>query len=374
VPWLDVPGLEVVLRFHPLAAGTEPGGDFSDIVDLGPPESPAGSWVVVVGEIRGRGSETAALAEAARRALRRAATEETSPAEMLRSLNDFLLAADRQRLAAAGAGEPDDPTYCTAVVAVVAPAEGTAQITLAGAGHPPPLVLRQHGAVEVLSTGGILLGVLADPDVEDHRFVLGPGDALVLYTDGITERHADSQLFDEEELTAVVSRCAGFTADVLAERIETAARAFVDEIPRDDLTIGVIRVPEAMATATSVSADLPADVTAPGRARRIVAASLAAHGFDDLVEPAVLLASEVVTNAVVHGGGHARLGVEHDHRRIRVTVSDASSARPRRLDLGLDATSGRGVQLLDQLATRWGVDIHPARGKTVWFELEAASP
>ncbi|MGE0795980.1 MAG: ATP-binding protein, partial [Acidimicrobiia bacterium] len=81
--------------------------------------------------------------------------------------------------------------------------------------------------------------------------------------------------------------------------------------------------------------------------------------------------SEVVTNAVVHGGGHARIEVEHDLGRVRVSVSDVSDTPPRRLDLGVDATSGRGVMLLDQLAARWGVDVAPHRGKTVWFELDA---
>jgi anti-sigma regulatory factor (Ser/Thr protein kinase) len=371
-PWLDVPGLEVAMRFHPFGGGTELGGDFYDLVHLGQPGAPDGCWAVVIGEARGRGPETAAVAESARLAVRASAVSERSPAGMLRSLNDVLLESNRRQPGLDGSrGDPIDPSFCTAAIAVIELVDRTAQITLATAGHPPPLVLRRHGAVEVVASEGTLLGILTEPAVEDQTLVLGPGDTLVLYTDGITERHAESQLFDEDELLAVVARCAGFTADVLAERIETAARAFVDEVPRDDLTIGVVRVPEAMATATLVSADLPADVTAPGRARRIVAASLATRGLEELLEPAVLLASEVVTNAVVHGGGHARLGVEHDRRRIRVSVRDASNARPRRLDLGLEATSGRGVQLLDQLATRWGVDLHLPRGKTVWFELDA---
>ncbi len=171
----------------------------------------------------------------------------------------------------------------------------------------------------------------------------------------------------------MLARCTGFTADVLAERIETAARAYVEDAPRDDLAIVAVRVPEAMATATLVSADLPTDVTAPGRARRIVAASLTGRGLDDLIEPAVLLTSEVVTNAVQHGGGHARIAVEHEPQGIRVSVSDVGEGVPQVLDLGLDATSGRGMHLLEQLADRWGVESH-ASGKTVWFELDGPPP
>jgi anti-sigma regulatory factor (Ser/Thr protein kinase) len=366
VPGLEVPGLEIAVRVHELEDASHVGGDFYDVVRLGHPGAPDRRWAVVIGEARGKGAEATTNAMVARHAVRTAALDEASPSRMLRSLNALLLTMDGQ--------DAFDPRFCTAIVAVVEPVGATAHITLSVAGHPPPLVLRRHGAVEVIESPGILLGVLAETSVDDQAIVLERGDALVLYTDGITERHADSQLFDEDELIAVISRCAGFTAEVLAERIETAARAFVEEAPRDDLAIVVVRVPEAMATATLVSADLPADVTAPGRARRIVAASLASRGLDDLLEPAVLLASEVVTNAVVHGGGHARIGVEHDLGRIRVTVTDASNSPPRRLDLGLDATSGRGVQLLDELATRWGVEPHEPNGKTVWFELDAPDP
>jgi anti-sigma regulatory factor (Ser/Thr protein kinase) len=221
--------------------------------------------------------------------------------------------------------------------------------------------------------------VLPDPFVADRQLELGRGDALVLYTDGVTEAHTRSagdhrRPFDQEALVAVLARCTGFTADVLAERIETAARGHVEDAPRDDLAIIALRVPESMGTAAVVSADLPSDSTAPGRARRIVTASLAGRGLDDLVEPAVLLTSEIVTNAVQHGGGHARIVVEHDDDGLRVSVSDASDRMPRRLELGIDATSGRGIHLLDQLADRWGVEPHTTRGKTVWFELDTLHP
>ncbi|MGD9796722.1 MAG: SpoIIE family protein phosphatase [Acidimicrobiia bacterium] len=379
---LEVPGLEAVVRFHALGGGAlggralgggalgggAHGGDFYDIVRLGRPGTADGRWAVVLGDVRGDDEETAAVATTARDAIRGEALGQRSPAVMLRSLNELLLGLGGEH-----GGEDDDgrtPRRCSAVVAVVEPIEGAARVSIAVAGHPAPLVLRRHGAVEVVRAAGPVLGVDEHPALDDTELLLGRGDSLVLYTAGLTGRRGGGR-FDEEELRAVLARCTGFTAAVLAERIETAARAFVEDAPTDNLVVAVARVPEEVATATLLTADLPSDATAPGRARRIVTASLAAHGLDDLLEPAVLLASEVVTNAGVHGGGHARIEVEHDLGRVRVSVSDVSDTPPRRLDLGVDATSGRGVMLLDQLAARWGVDVAPHRGKTVWFELDA---
>jgi anti-sigma regulatory factor (Ser/Thr protein kinase) len=369
-PGVGPPGLEVGVRIH-LMGGESPGGDFHDVVRLNAVGGPDGPWAVIVGEVRGRGPDAAETAELACAIARDAVQHGSAPAAALRSLNERLLERSGVR------GEELDPSFCTAIVASIEPVPGGAHVRLAVGGHPRPLVLRRDGRVEQVRSHGTLLGVLPDPFVTDQRLELGRGDALVLYTDGVTEEPGRSagghrRPFDQEALVAILARCTGFTADVLAERIETAARAHVEDAPRDDLAIVAIRVPESMGTATLVSADLPSDATAPGRARRIVTASLTGRGLDDLVEPAVLLTSEVVTNAVQHGGGHARIAVEHDHEGLRISVSDASTHLPHRLELGVDATSGRGIHLLDELADRWGVELHPGGGKTVWFELDVA--
>ena len=356
----SVPGLDVATRFFALGAGMDVGGDFYDVVQLGRHVAPLQRWAVVIGDVRGKGAEAAAITGAARHSIRASALSLTSPAAMLDQLNELLLMLDPMA---------DEPRFCTAVVVVVDPSDGEARMKLAVVGHPQPLVLRADGSVEPAGAPGSILGVMADPELVDQEIVLRPGDSLVLYTDGVTERHTGSRFFDEEGLAAVLSRCVGFTASALAERIETAARAFVEEAPRDDLAIVVVQLPTRTGSATSTSIDLPSDTTAPSRGRRFVDTVLRTLGArDEMVELATLLASEVITNAVVHGAGPIRLTLDHLPGALRVGVFDAAEATPARLDLGLDATSGRGIHLLESLADRWGVDTAPG-GKVVWFEL-----
>ncbi|WP_232793870.1 ATP-binding protein [Pseudofrankia saprophytica] len=93
----------------------------------------------------------------------------------------------------------------------------------------------------------------------------------------------------------------------------------------------------------------------------------------DTCETAMLLASETVTNAIVHGGPPARLVIRVSAGGIRVEVTDGTARPPVAVPARPDDTNGRGIQLIDTLATRWGVQRHPD-GKTVWFEVAPASP
>lgn len=114
-----------------------------------------------------------------------------------------------------------------------------------------------------------------------------------------------------------------------------------------------------------------ADVAQIRHARTWVADEAARAGASDDVRRVVaLLASEVVTNAVKHGpaGGLVEVGVRRTGDRLRVTVRDESSRHPVRLDPEPSAPSGRGMLLVDRLASDWGVDPDGA-AKTVWFEV-----
>jgi anti-sigma regulatory factor (Ser/Thr protein kinase) len=112
---------------------------------------------------------------------------------------------------------------------------------------------------------------------------------------------------------------------------------------------------------------LPASPIAARRARQVVAAQC--HLWDtDLVDTALLLTSELVTNAVIHGHSDVQLQVLTDGDLLRVDVADDNSRFPQQQPADNDALDGRGLQIVQLLATRWGVDKEPL-GKTVWFEL-----
>jgi anti-sigma regulatory factor (Ser/Thr protein kinase) len=255
-------------------------------------------------------------------------------------------------------------------VAYLEPVDRALRARLVVGGHPLPFVLRRDGAAEQVGRPGTLLGVVPEPELHEVALELLPGDALVLYTDGVTERHADDRFFDDEGLAAVLARCVGFTAAALAERIETAARAFVEDDLRDDLAIVVVRVPDRSAASTSASTDLPGETASARRARRFVVAALEALGVAASRDTAELLVSEVVTNAVVHGGSGVRVTVESADGRVRVSVCDESPEVPVVREPVPEDEHGRGMFLVAKMSNRWGVDPL-AVGKCVWFEISS---
>ena len=104
------------------------------------------------------------------------------------------------------------------------------------------------------------------------------------------------------------------------------------------------------------------------QARRYVSAELTALGFDDASSTAELLVSELVTNAILHARSPLQVTVESRGELVRVAVADDSPRTPQRRRHSVDSGTGRGLLLVERMATRWGVDAAPA-GKVVWFEL-----
>ena len=107
-----------------------------------------------------------------------------------------------------------------------------------------------------------------------------------------------------------------------------------------------------------------------GDARRFLRASLEEWGCGDaaLVEDAVLMVSELVTNVGLHARTTARLDIRLDPDHLRVEVHDESSSAPEMRPHSVGAEAGRGLRIVDALASRWGVEAWPG-GKAVWFEL-----
>jgi serine phosphatase RsbU (regulator of sigma subunit)/anti-sigma regulatory factor (Ser/Thr protein kinase) len=354
-----VPGVDVATRFVAGGEGLAVGGDFYDVFAAGAGDT--GDWVVAIGDVRGKGVEAAALTGTARNTIRSAALLHQNPCEVLQHLNAVLLATS-------DGGTGGEPRFCTAVLAYLTPEDRGLRARLVVGGHPLPYLLRRDGTTEAVGRPGTLLGVVPHPELHEVDLHLQPGDALVLYTDGVTERHADDRFFDDEGLLAVLARCVGFTGAALAERIETAARAFVEDDLRDDLAIVVVRVPDRTTASTSASTDLPAETSSARRARRFVVAALEALGVGSARDTAELLVSEVVTNAVVHGGSGVRVTVESTDGRVRVSVVDENPNVPIVRQPVPDDEHGRGMFLVSVLSNRWGVDP-VAPGKCVWFEL-----
>ena len=219
-----IPGVDLAARYRP-AGRADVGGDFYDAFSLG-----GGRWTVVLGDVSGSGPDAAAITGVARYSIRAIAPDAAGPADVLLRLNDALL---RQAV---------EDRFLTAVVVRLTPAPGGLEVVLAGGGHPPAMVLHDDESVSVLDgSSGMLLGMLPGTGFRDVALVLHPGDALVLYTDGVTEaRDRAGDQFGQDRLVTALSACAGRSAAGIARRIEVAALAHSPDLS-DDMAVVVIR-------------------------------------------------------------------------------------------------------------------------------------
>jgi anti-sigma regulatory factor (Ser/Thr protein kinase) len=117
---------------------------------------------------------------------------------------------------------------------------------------------------------------------------------------------------------------------------------------------------------------LGADVQSVRAARQFVQAQCQALGLpNDRRDDALLLTSELVTNAVLHGRSGVCIELTSRSGRLRIAVLDENSRHPVAVAEDPDALDGRGLALVDALALRWGVEDRPM-GKAVWFELSSS--
>jgi anti-sigma regulatory factor (Ser/Thr protein kinase) len=123
----------------------------------------------------------------------------------------------------------------------------------------------------------------------------------------------------------------------------------------------------------SFESQLQATVTAPQVARGFLRSTLETWGLNGFGEITALLASELISNAVLHVGRPMTLRISRGGQRIRVEVQDESQQLPRLEHPGARDEHGRGLLLVEALASEWGAEVHPDDGKTVWFEFDTTT-
>ncbi len=117
---------------------------------------------------------------------------------------------------------------------------GGVRVQASSAGHPRPVVLRADGTAAFIDCAGLLLGVVAQPSLVDVDFELGPGDAVVLYTDGVTEARRGADLFGEQRLLTTLAGLAHLDAEAIAAGVDDAVAVYQDGAD-DDLAVLVVR-------------------------------------------------------------------------------------------------------------------------------------
>ncbi len=231
----EIPGVEVGAEYLSVEETSEVGGDFYDLIN-----TVEDGWVCAIGDVRGKGVEAASVTALARYTIRAVTLKNDRPSEILAALNEAML---RQL---------SEDRFCTAACVRLEPLDGSAGVgvDVSRAGHPPPLLVRPEGTVEEVGLSGRALGVFPDAELGDASLRLMPGEALVLYTDGVTEaRSSGGDFFSEDRLRRLLSSCAGCDAATLAARIKGVVLDFQEGYPRDDLAILVLRARDGAAPA-----------------------------------------------------------------------------------------------------------------------------
>jgi GAF domain-containing protein len=217
-----VPGLSAAVRFHAAGEGIELGGDFYDLFPAGD-----GAWTTLIGDVQGKGPDAAAVTALARHTMRAAAAYESRPSGVLALLHRAL----RDQTG-------DEGRFCTVCYAHMRIDRDRVTLELACGGHPLPLVVHPDGRVTPVGRLGTLLGSDIEPLLTDVAVQLGPGDVLVLYTDGVTEvRRRRQEVFGHSELVALLETCAGLPPDAVADRVEAAVISASEGRLRDDIAI-----------------------------------------------------------------------------------------------------------------------------------------
>jgi serine phosphatase RsbU (regulator of sigma subunit) len=214
-------GWELAARWE---TARQVGGDFYDFVEL-----PDGKVGLFIADVADKGMPAALFMALTRTLFRAAVAETTSPAAVLKRVNDLLVPDTSQGM------------FVTAVYAVLDPKTG--ELTYANAGHNPPLLIRPQGTVEKLSRTAMALGVADSQTAAERTVKLDHGESLLMHTDGVTEGFSpEGEPFGDERLLEAVRAAPTESAESLLEAVEAVLRRFVGNLPlADDLTMLALR-------------------------------------------------------------------------------------------------------------------------------------
>ncbi len=339
--------VDVKHRYLPGSKLIEVGGDWYESIAL-----PGARAALVVGDVAGHGVRAAVTMGRLRTAIHTLATLELPPDESLAQLNELMTSLGER-----------EPHFATCAYALYDAVTGSCEI--ASAGHLPPLLVRPDGSTEFLDTyPAPPLGVGELP-IESRTIEIEDGSLLVLYTDGLVEdRHRD--IDDGLNFLREV-----FEGGACERELDDLCRAALAGVyahqQRDDIAILIARLSKIPAD-HHASWSLPPELTSAAKARHLIREPMARWGLDELMPTTELLVSELVTNAIRYATGEVTIRLVLDGSLV-CEVLDNSSALPRLRHAGRDEECGRGLEVVSQLAQRWGAR-RTRDGKIVWCEQQ----
>lgn len=388
--------MEMTVRQEPAASG-RPSGDFLDVFRVG-----VNDWCIAVGDCWGGAPDIGATVTASvMQAIRAHSAELFLPSAVLEKVNDDLLNED-------DCGDRES-CLCSVICGRIQVNMSGAWVTLASAGYPRPILVRNAGWTDVRGHVAAPLALVPGPNPGDDRIGLGPGDALAICSDGIVgARDPGGTLFGEEELPEILLDCAGRSVAETADRVVSAAVAFAGGHLRDDGIVVIMRVPEILksmelarvSAATGVPlneldlsgyplADLQSDLERlrpepprearfrlapePGSIpalRRLLRRLLQSWRMEELGADIELLATEAATVAFMKAVRDVTVILRYLGSVVRVEISDTAMAVSRNKARSWESLGEDGHRLVEALSSRWGV-MSTSTGQRLWFEVPA---
>jgi serine phosphatase RsbU (regulator of sigma subunit) len=222
----QIPGTEIAAAHVSASMAADAGGDFYDVYPS------RDGWGLAIGDVCGKGPDTAAVTAAARHAIRALAHLDADPTAVLRGINEIMLTEDfGGRFVTADAGH-------------LSWRDGRLHLSMSSAGHPGPVLVRPDGRTQILNGGGLPLGIFPDAEPAAQELDLDEGDLLFLHTDGLTSACGPDMVQFEERLTDELAALAGESPAVLVSRIREVVLELCRGELRDDMTMLALRVGE----------------------------------------------------------------------------------------------------------------------------------
>ncbi|WP_437026770.1 SpoIIE family protein phosphatase [Streptomyces sp. enrichment culture] len=343
-------GVRLASRYLPAAETARVGGDWYDAIPL-----PGSRVALVVGDVMGHSMTSAAIMGQLRTTAQTLAGLDLPPQEVLHHLDEQAQRLGVDRMA-------------TCLYAVYDPVAH--RITIANAGHPPPVLLHLGGRAEVLRVpAGAPIGV-GGVDFEAVELDAPAGATLLLYTDGLVESRLRDVWTGIDQLRDKLAATAQLTGPDHPPPLEALCDEVLDMLGPgdrdDDIALLAARF-DGIAPNDVAYWFLEPEDAAPGRARRLARRALSRWGMEDLTDSVELLVSEVVTNAVRYATRPVTLRLLRTDV-LRCEVGDDVPQLPRLRQARATDEGGRGLYLVNRMARRWGA-TRLSTGKVVWFEL-----
>ncbi|MCX5167550.1 SpoIIE family protein phosphatase [Streptomyces antibioticus] len=341
----ELPGGTAVARYLPARRGLQVGGDWYDVIALSEERV-----ALVIGDVQGHSAAAATIMGQMRTAVRAYAMEGHPPDVVVSHANRLLVSMETDLFA----------TCCYAELDME---EGNTLFVRAG--HLAPLLRGPDGSVEEVEVaGGPPLGIVAEADFPMTAVALTPGTVLALVTDGLVEA---SDLPVDEGMRR--------TGAALAAADPAHLGRMADELlgdggrREDDVALLLMRYDGMRIKPIRAGWMVWRLPDAVMHARRFTARTLRRWKVEEVTDAALLVVSELVTNALVHTQGPVQVDLTLRGDRVRVAVSDASPRAPAKpVSVDWESTGGRGLLLVEAMSDSFGT-VPVAGGKQVWSEI-----